>query len=391
MKKTLKKAISICFVLALVLQCFTLSAGASGRTISEVQKEINEKQRQINELAGEIEKNKNNSAIAQDLLAQYQTAYDEVCVLIDEQEVLIARTADDLDEKTEELNATMQSITDNKQLYTERLRAIYTMNTTNTALQMLFAVESYSDVVSLGAGLQRISKRDTELLEQLANDKASFEAQKLELEEIIERLSEEMATLQAQRAENENMMQEMKNRIASANYQISLIQKEKDETEEEKAALVAELNAIFQASQNNGSKEGDDSVRHDGPLMWPTSGSIPSGGYFGDPRSNTGWHYGIDIRAPGGQAIVAAAGGTVITSTWHYSYGYYIIIDHGQGLRTLYAHCSELYASAGSYVAMGETIAAVGTTGDSTGNHLHFEVHEFGSRQNPLNSGYLNP
>lgn len=87
--------------------------------------------------------------------------------------------------------------------------------------------------------------------------------------------------------------------------------------------------------------------------------------------------------------IVATASGTVITAEWHYSYGNYIVIDHGGGLRTLYAHCIELYIGAGASVATGDTIAGVGNTGNSFGAHLHFEVHDGGERQNPLGSGYL--
>nr|WP_283242784.1 M23 family metallopeptidase [Fumia xinanensis] len=95
----------------------------------------------------------------------------------------------------------------------------------------------------------------------------------------------------------------------------------------------------------------------------------------------------MDITGGGvfGANIVAAASGTVIQSTSHYSYGNYIIVDHGGGYSTLYAHASQLLVSIGQKVEQGQTIAKVGSTGNSTGPHLHFEVRVNGKHQNPAN------
>lgn len=99
-------------------------------------------------------------------------------------------------------------------------------------------------------------------------------------------------------------------------------------------------------------------------------------------------HNGIDISSSGvrGQSIVAADGGTVKYVKYHsYGYGYHLMIDHGNGMSTLYAHCNAIYVTPGQKVSKGQVIATVGTTGDSSGNHLHFEVYRNGSRVNPLN------
>ena len=101
--------------------------------------------------------------------------------------------------------------------------------------------------------------------------------------------------------------------------------------------------------------------------------------YYGDGRN----HKGIDIASPAGTPIYAAQAGTVVTSRYSNSYGYYVIIDHGNGYKTLYAHCSKLLVSVGEAVYQGEVIALVGTTGISTGNHLHFEVQKDGVKLNP--------
>lgn len=120
------------------------------------------------------------------------------------------------------------------------------------------------------------------------------------------------------------------------------------------------------------------------PMVWPVKRVERSyvSSYVGDGRG----HKGMDIAAPKGTPIYAAESGVVIASGWSSSgYGYRVIIQHKNGLETLYAHCSALYVKVGDGVAAGETIAAVGTTGRSTGNHLHFEVHKNGVFQNPAN------
>lgn len=106
-------------------------------------------------------------------------------------------------------------------------------------------------------------------------------------------------------------------------------------------------------------------------------------------RGISSYHRGLDINAPTGEPIFACKGGAITTSGWHYSYGYYIIIDHGDGMSTLYAHNSQLFVEAGRQVEQGELIAAVGSTGNSSGPHLHLEFLLNGTLQNPLN--YISP
>ena len=122
-------------------------------------------------------------------------------------------------------------------------------------------------------------------------------------------------------------------------------------------------------------------------LIRPISGTITS--RFGANSSiRSSAHTGLDISAPKGTSIKAAASGTVTFSGWKGSYGYMIVISHGNGIQTYYAHCSQLYASVGETVSQGETIASVGSTGNSTGPHLHLEVRINGVAYNPQNYVY---
>ncbi len=124
-------------------------------------------------------------------------------------------------------------------------------------------------------------------------------------------------------------------------------------------------------------------------MVWPTGGPI---------TSDYGWrihpvlgyrrmHTGIDIGAGYGRAIKATDSGNVIHSGWCGGYGYTVIIDHGKGISTLYAHCSKIYVRRGQAVFKGSTVAAVGSTGMSTGPHLHFEVRVNGVPVSPW--GYI--
>lgn len=106
-------------------------------------------------------------------------------------------------------------------------------------------------------------------------------------------------------------------------------------------------------------------------LAWPVSGRISSS--FG--WRNGRMHQGLDIAVPAGRTIMASAPGQVVEAGWYGGYGQRVIIDHGRSIRTLYAHCSTLLVKPGEQVQAGQAIARVGTTGNSTGPHLHFEVH----------------
>ncbi|MDQ2086941.1 M23 family metallopeptidase [Herbivorax sp. ANBcel31] len=127
------------------------------------------------------------------------------------------------------------------------------------------------------------------------------------------------------------------------------------------------------------------------PTLWPTTGSVSSGfGYRTDPISFTRrFHHGIDISAPHGREIKSSADGRVILSDWHGNYGKTVIVDHGRGITTLYAHCSELLVNVGETVSKGDVIAHVGSTGRSTGNHLHFEIRVNDTAIDPME--YLDP
>lgn len=161
----------------------------------------------------------------------------------------------------------------------------------------------------------------------------------------------------------------------------------------EKKVVVVEQKPVVktQKSSNNGAIGSSKNVNNSSnkvnlgiSLIRPVNGTISC--RFG--RNSGYYHTGLDIAAPGGTPIKAAAGGTVTYAGYHSSYGNLVILSHGNGIQTYYAHCSKLYVSVGQSVSQGQTIGAVGSTGNSTGNHLHLEVRVNGTAQNPQNYLY---
>ncbi len=138
-------------------------------------------------------------------------------------------------------------------------------------------------------------------------------------------------------------------------------------------------------SRSNGANTSSNKVDLGINLIEPLSGTLSSG--FGYRWGSM--HKGLDVAAPYGTSIMAAAGGTVKFSGWNNGgYGNLVIISHGNGIETYYAHCSSVCVTAGDYVSQGQVISKVGSTGQSTGNHCHFEVRVNGVAQNPRNYVY---
>ena len=155
-------------------------------------------------------------------------------------------------------------------------------------------------------------------------------------------------------------------------------------------ALAAELEAQRQAAlqQQQGSSGGGSTIVGTGQFAWPTPSTSLITSYYGSRLhpvyGTTKFHSGIDIGAADGAAIIAADGGTVVSAGWSGGYGNCIMIDHGNGYTTLYAHLSGYAVSSGQAVSRGDTIGYVGSTGVSTGPHLHYEVRQGGSTLDPM-------
>lgn len=311
----------------------------------------------------------------------------------------------------------------------KRIKYMYENGSTDY-ISLLLGAESFSELLNRAEYIAKISEYDNQLLKEYEETKKLIASQKKELEEKKERLDvlkEELAyeqgvvntlidekktelakyntnidaasdEVKAYAKEIEKQEQEIENLLAKERARIAEEERKKKEAEKAAAAAAAQQNNTNQdTSQDNGGATNTETEKDysagSADFRWPlnVSGTITS--YFGGRDQPTAGastnHKGIDIGVPTGTTIVAAASGTVVTAAYSSSAGNYVMINHGNNIFTVYMHCSALKVSVGQSVSKGETIAAAGSTGVSTGPHLHFGICINGVYVNPLD--YVSP
>lgn len=272
----------------------------------------------------------------------------------------------------------------------DRLRQIYNMGEPDPIMAMLQA-GSISAAVETTDVMRRITDRDGELVTgarrvaeevRASRDKIRDDRDEVQRsEERAQAAAQEVRTttdaLQQRRDQLAKVRGERKNLLARVSGDREQIEAEARELERESASLAAKI----VAAQNPGIPV--DSTVSSAGMIWPTHGTLTSG--FGYRWGRM--HEGIDIAVPSGTPVVAAASGTVIQAGWGGGYGNLVVIDHGGGIATAYAHNTSLAVSVGQHVTQGSVVAYSGSTGHSTGPHVHFEVRVGGAARDPM--GYL--
>lgn len=283
-----------------------------------------------------------------------------------------------------------------------RIQYMYEKGETNY-LDLLFKSADLTQLFNRAEYISRIAAYDRKMLEAYRESKAlvadkearlisekeelqsfesSAEAKKQESELVLSKKSAELKTYQQKIAAGQGSLAQLKQDIAAQENKIRTMEAEMKRKEEEARKAAEETGKTYNTVSIGNIN-----------FIWPcpSGNRITSG--FGDRESPTEGassnHQGIDISAASGSQILAAASGTVTISTYSYSAGNYVMIHHGGGVYTVYMHCSELLATAGQEVKQGQVIAKVGSTGYSTGPHLHFGVRVNGSYVNPVK--YVSP
>lgn len=384
---------------------------------SEIQQELNENKQKINtaekqkqELQKGIEElDQKNTAIQKNL--------EDLTVKITDTEKKIEKNGKKLGKAEDEKEHQYQNM---------KKRIQYMYENGNSALtEILAKANDLSDLLSKAEYVSQMTAYDRDRLED-------YKAICKEIKNIKKSLETESRELNQLKTDEEENKAEIEKNIVDKKQQIETLEATVGEAEREKLRLAADLDAQNEILQQIAAKEkadaeaekeankkeeqdsqngsdsnyGSSSTPEEpdqpsqpdsgasggaagGSLIWPTSGYISS--YFGyrdQPTAGAStYHQGIDIAAGTGSPIVAAASGTVTVATYSSSAGNYIGISHPNGMYTVYMHCSALYVSAGQQVSAGQLIGAVGSTGYSTGPHLHFGVMVNGGYVDPM--GYL--
>ena len=368
-----KKSIVVILLIVMVLSAFPVTAGGSIADLQHKQKQV---ENQIKELRDQAENLKNEkSSIESEIrildnelraltleTEQYEIQKQEINMKIAESE-----------QKIEQLN---KEIDENNDLLEKRLRVMY-MNGTAGYLDVLLKAEDLVDALTRMDMIQMIVESDVDLLKSINDQKDQVEQLKVEQETERLELTAVINNLNAKQNEVMIASRSKENYMASLETNIDEINRQESAMEEQSKQIERDILAAQRAVEYAG-----------GELGWPLPGySRISSGFGGRIHPITGsyhTHGGTDIPAPYGTPIVSANDGVVIYAGFHYSYGNYVIVDHGGGISTLYGHCSKLLVGKGQAVLRGDQVALVGSTGDSTGNHLHYEVRVNGIRKDPM-------
>ncbi len=313
-------------------------------------------------------------------------------------------------EKQTELEASVAKEEALQKQYKARLRSMEETGSVSY-WSILFRASSFSDLLDRVDMIREIAESDQLMLKQLSaatqaveTERADLEQQKLDLQQTEDDLAVEQAELETKRAKADTLITQMQAEYASLSDEFLAAEADeaavreqikKTETDyfnalaKEQAAAAAAAAAANKASNSNNSSASSSGGASSGgfafPLAYSTGVTCAYGPRVHPINGNKSFHYGVDLAAGMNTEIYATKSGTVTGATYGEANGYYVTINHGDGYSSIYAHMTNYVVSAGDSVKQGQLIGYVGTTGWSTGPHLHFEILYNGSNVNPMN------
>ena len=377
-------SVLVCCAVLIVSAPITSYADSTLDHLNDQYEQLENQQQAIKDKlsATKTEKEK-QEAIRSSLTSQITTTQQQI-TLLDNKINYLQNDIAEKEQKIEELSA---EVLEQQDLFMKRIRSIYKSSVGTSMLGMVFGVDSLGSYLSYGKYLSRISEHDSTLLQTLADNIAELrelqqqmQVEKEDLADTKVTAESKKASLTSQKTEVESTLQDIKKMEQEYLADQAAIQKEMQQ-------IQADIDAIYAAAAGSGSQVDYSTTG----FIYPIKGYTYISSYYGWRFNNTDYHTGVDFPAPANTPIRASASGTVIyvrTGAGYgrnWGYGNYLIVDHGGGLSTLYAHCTSIPVSVGDTVTKGQTIAYVGTTGWSTGYHLHFEIRRNGAHTNPLN------
>ena len=336
----------------------TQALNETNNRLQVVQDEISTNMQQLQELDNKV-------AQSQEELNQINVEVEELILQISENEEKLAKTQEEYDSIQDTLNTRLIQIYEAPRL---------------EFLQILLESKSVTDFLSTYYAMKELAEYDAELLETVKKQKQEIETTKQILAEKKRQVIESKQSQQkkAQVLTNTKTMREYY--ISKLSAEEQALQTQIDEYNAQVAMIEAEIKLLALNSIS------EDYIG--GAMIWPIPGYTQITSQFGmRVHPITGaykLHTGVDVGAPMGASFVAAANGIVSKATFNNAYGNMVIIDHGGGVQTLYAHGSEIVVQVGQTVEAGTEVLKVGSTGYSTGPHAHFEIRINGQTVNPL-------
>ena len=350
----------------------------SGQGLSE--KKLKQQQEEIQDQLDSLAADRENAMARKTLLEQQINAtraeINTIAAQIAKYDELIAQKQTELDEAEAEEQAQYE-------LFCERVRYMEEQGEVSY-WSILFSSKDFADLLDNAMMVEEIMDYDNQVMdqlialrEQIEQDKAELETARQEQQDAKAEQEAAQANLQAQESEVDALLSQISNQEDELEAREAQLRAASDAATAEIAAAERELAAQIA------------NVPSESGFLWPLPGRYNLSSLFGSRKhpitGKANNHTGIDIPASSGTSILAAKSGVVTTSTYNNSYGNYVVVSHSDGTSTLYAHMVRRNCSKGDTVSQGQVIGYVGTTGSSTGNHLHFEVRVNGSRVDPIN------
>ena len=393
MKKKTVRLIS-CIIAGILVAAMVFSMIASGLVyagavsskelkskLSDLEDQKASVKAELDSLAGQVNEVEKTRAALQKEIKLTKEEITTVTAYID-------RLQDQIDVKTTELDAAIKALDSKKERFSETVRTTYEQGETSY-LEVLLNASNFSDLLSR-----------LEIVSAIMDDNKKIVAEYTAAKEDIQQKRDDLQQTQDEQVQyQENLKYKAEELKSSEEQQKALQESLKSYQKEQKIAEQSRKEAAAAAAAAAKKKGGSSSsstttttssgaTRYSGTFTWPLPGYTNNSSAYGwrvHPIFGTRkFHKGEDIPAPTGTPIVAAASGTVTTAGWVSGYGNYTVINHGGGVMTAYGHQSAIHVSVGQTVSAGQTIGLVGSTGNSTGPHLHFEVYVNGSTQNPM-------
>ncbi|MCH5266590.1 MAG: DUF3450 family protein [Lachnospiraceae bacterium] len=380
--------LSICCLLVSGNRTAAVNYDSKIKKAQEEKKEYNRRSQELQKEIEELEKDKS------DAMAYIEKLDKKVSNLEEELETLnteISSANKQLEAARAELSEAED--TEERQYNTMKRRIKYMYeNGSQDYLEILLSSGSISELLNRTEYIEKISAYDKNIFNEYQQTKERVEEKKKEIENRLTELRGMKEEAAAEKSALKELKGNKKEEIQRYNDKLETSQDMAEEFAKQVAKAEAEVERLLEAKQDEIDRQNaqgsGNSGGGDGTLRWPLNveGRISSG--FGPRTSPTAgastYHRGIDIAVAYGTPIVAAGDGTVVTASYSSSEGNYVMISHGDRLYTVYMHCSRLAVSAGTTVSRGQVIAYVGSTGISTGAHLHFGVSKNGTYVDPL-------
>lgn len=372
-------------------------------SVSAMAAGLDEKKNQLKDVNSDIKETKEQLEQVRQEQSQINTQLQTIEAQLGQKEKELKNVEQQLKDTQQELEITRkeleQAIEEAKNqeaLMAERVRAMY-MNGVPSYLELLLEAKSLNEFLDRIVMVKRLMSYDTQILNEMEEYKEQVDKKRVEFEEKEQTIITTRASVARQKKEIEQKKKERSALLTQLKDQEESYEQDLEELERTSKELEKKIREILKELERQRRQQNKKVQYTGGTLAWPVPGFYRITSQFGyrihPITGNKSMHNGIDIgsnysnggrQSIYGQNFVAGADGTVILAGWYGGYGNCVIVEHGGGITTLYAHGSAILVSAGQRVTRGQPVLKVGSTGASTGAHAHFEVRKNGTPVNPM-------